>query len=78
MAQVLARTTRGLPVELVVRTFEQFDSPRRFELVYAAAAWHWTDPATRWARAVELLQPGGVLALFGRPAELATLAWPRP
>lgn len=70
MAAVLERTTRGLPVELVVSTFEQYPTTRRFDLVCAAAAWHWTDPATRWARAVDLLLPGGVLALFGRPAEL--------
>lgn len=55
----------------MVTTFEQFETARRFDLIYAAAAWHWTDPATRWARAVELLVPGGVLALFGNPAELA-------
>jgi len=71
MAHVLERTTRGLPVVPVVTTFEQFETARRFDLVYAAAAWHWTDPATRWARAVELLVPGGVLALFGSPAEPA-------
>lgn len=71
MAQVLERTTRGMPVEPVVTTFEKFATARRFDLVYAAAAWHWTDPVSRWARAVELLVPGGVLALFGMPAELA-------
>lgn len=70
MAGLLARTTQGVPVEPVLTTFEQFHTGRRFDLVYAAAAWHWTDPQTRWAKAVELLVPGGVLALFGRPAEL--------
>jgi SAM-dependent methyltransferase len=70
MADVLRETTRGLPVEVAVTTFEGFAATGRFDLVYAAAAWHWTDPATRWARAVELLLPGGVLALFGRPGEL--------
>lgn len=70
MGRILDKTTRGLPVEPVVSTFEQLDCHRRFDLVYAAAAWHWTDPATRWAHAVDLLQPDGVLALFGRPAEL--------
>jgi len=53
-----------------VSTFEEFRIESRFDLVYAAAAWHWTSPVTRWARAVELLVPGGVLVLFGRPAEL--------
>lgn len=70
MAQVLERMTRGLPVEPVVTTFEQFVTADRFDLVYAAAAWHWTDRATRWSRAVKLLVPGGVLAVFGGPAEL--------
>lgn len=70
MARVLERTTRGLPVKSVVATFEQFSAQQRFDLVYAAAAWHWTDAATRWTRARELLVPGGVLALFGRPGEL--------
>jgi len=41
MAHVLARTTRGLPVAQVLTTFEQFETTRRFDLVYAAAAWHW-------------------------------------
>jgi len=70
MAKLLARMTQGLPVEPVVETFERFDTGRRFDLLYAAAAWHWTDPRTRWTKAVELLVPGGVLTLFGRPAEL--------
>lgn len=51
-------------------SFGSVASARRFDLVYAAAAWHWTDPATRWTRAADLLVPGGVLALFGRPGEL--------
>src|SRR5262249_35737960 len=70
MAALLARTAQGLPVEPVVTTFERFRTGRRFDLVYAGAASHWPDPKTRWAKAVELLVPGGVLALFGRPHEL--------
>jgi hypothetical protein len=73
MASLLAWTTQGLPVEPVIATFERFGSERPFDLVYAAAAWHWTDPWTRWSKVVELLVPGGVLALFGRPAELTDL-----
>lgn len=71
MARVLKRTTLGSPVEPVVTTFEEFEAARHFDLVYAAAAWHWADPATRWAHAVEMLVPGGVLALFGSEAELS-------
>lgn len=71
MAGVLRRVVQGLPVTTVVTTYEEFAAGRRFDLLYAAAAWHWTDPATRWARAVGLLVPGGVVALFGRPGEPA-------
>jgi SAM-dependent methyltransferase len=70
MAQVLARATRGLPTRAIVTTFEAFHTASRFDIVYAAAAWHWTDRVTRWTKAVELLVPGGVLVLFGRPADL--------
>jgi SAM-dependent methyltransferase len=69
MARVLKRTTQGMPVQTVLSTLESFATGSRFDLVYAAAAWHWTDPASRWARAVELLVPHGVLALFGALAE---------
>lgn len=70
MAHVLEATTHGLPVEPIVTTFEGYRSARQFDLLYAAAAWHWTDPSGRWDRATGLLAPGGVLALFGSPAEL--------
>ncbi len=69
MLDVLRATTRGLPVEPVLGTFEGVPVEQDFDLVYAAASWHWVDPATRWTRAVELLAPGGVLALFGRPCD---------
>lgn len=70
MARVLRQNVSGLPVVQVLATFEQFVADRRFDLLYAAAAWHWTDPATRWTRAIDLLVPGGVVALFGRPGDL--------
>jgi SAM-dependent methyltransferase len=72
MAALLHETTRDLHVEAVVSTFERFDARgRRFDLVFSAAAWHWTDPGTRWGRALGMLEPGGTLALFGIPGELA-------
>jgi SAM-dependent methyltransferase len=71
MADVLRQTTAGLPVVPVETTFENYRSARRVDLVFAAAAWHWTDPTTRMARAVDLLSPGGVLALFGSSVEPA-------
>jgi SAM-dependent methyltransferase len=69
MVRVLVASSAGLPVRAVVATFEQFATSARFDVLLAAASWHWTDPATRWARAVDLLVPGGVLALCGSPGE---------
>ena len=71
MAEMLAETTRDLPVTPVASTFEGFASGPRFDLVYAAASWHWVDPAVRTAHAAEVLVPGGVLALIGMLGDLA-------
>lgn len=74
MFAVLTRTTAELPVTAVCtgfEHFEEFDTDERFDLLFAAAAWHWTDPDTRYRRAARLLAPGGVFACFGRPADLA-------
>ena len=62
MAGVLTRTVPG--VRLVPSTFEEFTPEDEFALLYTADAWHWTDPATRWAHATRALMPGGVLALI--------------
>jgi SAM-dependent methyltransferase len=35
-----------------------------FDLVFAATAWHWVDPAIRYVRAWDLLRPGGHLAFW--------------
>ena len=76
MARVLARTTRGLPVQVVVSTFEAFPADRGFDLLYAAAAWHWTDPATRWSRAAELLVPGASWPCSAAGTAAAIGSWP--
>lgn len=36
-----------------------------FDLVYAATAWHWTDPEVRYRKAADLIKPGGYLAVWG-------------
>lgn len=74
MLDVLREQTAGLPVRTVVGTFEQLSLDElagRVELVYAAAAWHWTDPATRWDRLATILPAGGTAAFFGGELELA-------
>jgi SAM-dependent methyltransferase len=56
----------GLPVEIDVALFEQWDgTPGSFDLVYSATAWHWIDPAVRYRKAHALLRPGGHLAFWG-------------
>ena len=54
-------------VEVVEAAFETWrPSPgTAFDLVFAATAWHWIDPAVKYRRAWELLRPGGHLALWG-------------
>ena len=65
MAAVLRRTTTGLAVEVVVSTWESFAGVGEpYDLLLSAAAWHWTDPGTRWDRASALLRPGGTVALI--------------
>ena len=73
MFSVLERETIGMSVEPVLSSFEKYDGPR-VDLVYAAAAWDWTDPLHHWTRAVDLLVDGGVVALFSSPMKVADKA----
>lgn len=70
---MLGELRRHVPdsVETVVGAFEDVTTDRRFDLVLAAAALHWTRAAGRWERIAALLVDGGVLASFGGPTELA-------
>jgi hypothetical protein len=70
MFTVLERETTGMSVESVLSSFEKYDGPK-VDLVYADAAWDWTDPLHHWTRAVDLLVDDGVLALFSSPMRLA-------
>jgi SAM-dependent methyltransferase len=62
-------------VEVENSTFEDWDDRgRRFDLLLAAASWHWVDPAAGWPKAHRVLRPGGWMALIGnivvrRPGE---------
>jgi SAM-dependent methyltransferase len=71
MGAVLSRKTSGLPVTVVSTTLEELPVQPAADLLYAAAAWHWTDPATRWERAAALVRPGGVFASLGGPINIA-------
>ncbi|HEY0240880.1 MAG TPA: methyltransferase domain-containing protein [Friedmanniella sp.] len=66
MAALLRRATTGLPVEVVLSTFEGLGpAGGPYDLLFSASAWHWTDPATRWDRTAALVRSGGTVALFG-------------
>jgi SAM-dependent methyltransferase len=64
---MLAELRRHVPahVEVVRASFEELSLDRRYDLVYAAAALHWTEPLGRWSRIATLLDAGGVFASFG-------------
>jgi SAM-dependent methyltransferase len=49
-----------------VSGFESFaGEPGSFDLVASAQAWHWIAPDVSFAKAADLLAPGGGLAVFG-------------
>jgi SAM-dependent methyltransferase len=62
-------------VEVETSSFEDWDDRRRnFDLLLAAASWHWVDPVVGWPKAHRVLRPGGWMALIGnivvrRPGE---------
>ncbi len=67
-------------VEVKNSTFEEWDSQgKHFDLLLAAASWHWVDPDVGWPKAHALLHPAGWMALIGnvvvrRPGELEVYA----
>jgi SAM-dependent methyltransferase len=70
---MLAELLKHVPanVKTVHAAFEDLQPSGSYGLVYAAAALHWTNPEGRWPRMAALLEPGGVFASFGGPAQLA-------
>lgn len=51
---------------VIVGDFEQVAlPPASFDLLASASAFHWIDPAVGFSKAVELLRPHGMIALWG-------------
>ncbi|ATO17686.1 SAM-dependent methyltransferase [Micromonospora sp. WMMA2032] len=71
-AAMLAELRAHVPVRVrtVRAAFEELPTDETYDLVYAAAALHWTRPEGRWDRVAALLTPGGVFASFGGPLRL--------
>lgn len=70
---MLAELVKHVPAGVRTRraAFEDLVPGESYGLVYVAAALHWTDPAGRWARMAELIEPDGVFASFGGPLQPA-------
>lgn len=64
MARILRTKTRGASVMVEHTEYERWVPDHDFRLLYSAQAWHWIAPEIRYARAAELLRPGGGLAVF--------------
>src|ERR1700753_740363 len=63
-AAMLAELRAHVPgdVTTVRAGFEELATDESYDLVYAAAALHWTKPEGRWSRMAALVEPGGVFA----------------
>jgi SAM-dependent methyltransferase len=67
LAEQARHNLAGFPrVTVINADFERWQPPPpvAFDLVFAATAWHWIDPDVGYAKAWELLKPGGHLALW--------------
>jgi SAM-dependent methyltransferase len=54
-------------VTVIQQAFEAWEPgrpARQFDLLFAATAWHWIDPAVGYEKAWSLLKPGGHLAVW--------------
>jgi SAM-dependent methyltransferase len=69
LAAAARRNLAAFPaVEVVTANFETWrpQPPATFDLVFAATAWHWIDPAAGYPQAWRLLRPGGHLAIWNQ------------
>jgi len=66
LATVARRKLARFPlVQVVDAAFEDWPlPPAPFDVVVAATAFHWIDPAVRVAKAADALRPGGALAVI--------------
>ncbi len=71
-AEMLAELRRQVPAAHARQAaLEDLAPTGSYDLVFAAASLHWTEPTRRWSRIASLLGPGGVFAAFGGPRNLA-------
>ncbi len=66
LAAAARRHLAGLDADIIEGRFEDWQPApgQRFDLVFAATAWNWIDPARRYTLAWRALRPGGHLAFW--------------
>jgi SAM-dependent methyltransferase len=72
-AEMLTELRKHVPAAVLTTqsTFEELRLGSTYDLIFAAASLHWTEPTHRWSRMAALLNPAGVFASFGGPISLA-------
>ncbi len=66
LAEQARRNLAAFRIEIHVCPFEAWTAEAgTFDLVFAATAWHWLDPAVRYQKAHRLLRPDGHVAFWG-------------
>ena len=75
-AAMLTELRKHVPetVATVQGAFEDLPLTSTYDLVFAAASLHWTEPAHRWSRVAAFLNPDGMFASFGGQMCLADAA----
>lgn len=65
MAAVARARLAAFPaVSITVADFDHWSTSARYDLVFAASAYHWLNPTTRVHRVAALLAPAGHIAIF--------------
>jgi SAM-dependent methyltransferase len=72
---MLAELRTHVPASVVTvrASLEELPLTTAYDLVFVAAALHWTDPVHRWSRIAALVRTGGVFASFGGQVQLTDL-----
>lgn len=75
-AAMLTELRKHVPatVDITQAAFEDLPLTSTYDLVFAVASLHWTEPTHRWSRVAALLNPDGVFASFGGQMCLADTA----
>jgi SAM-dependent methyltransferase len=64
LAEIARRNLAEFPVEVINTSFDTWQPPELdFDIVFAANAWHWLEPSTRYSNASRFLKSRGRLAL---------------